>query len=255
MLKFSANLGLLFTELPFIERFKAARIAGFTAVEFPFAEALRPAELAALLREFTLEQSLANMPYMPEDLGLAAAPGREIEFRQRLAISLDYASATGCRTLHVLAGRRPNDVSDEQLEATLLRNLDFAAVRAAERGIDVVIEAINRRDVPDFALASIHHAANVVRTVDLPNLRVLLDLYHVGTVGESVPDGIRAYGPDAGYVQIAGFLSRNEPDDGAADYRDLLSQLYSAGYKGYVGCEYRPRRTTLDGLEWMAKFV
>ncbi|MBU9360738.1 TIM barrel protein [Burkholderia multivorans] len=255
MLKFSANIGLLFTELPFEERFAAARNAGFTAVEFPCPEGIKPSEIARLLRDARLEQSLANMPYHPSDLGIAAAPGREREFLERLEIAFSYIDASGCRTLHVLAGKRPAGTAQEDCDETLVRNLEVAALLASRRNLTVVLEAINRRDVPDFSLSSVHHAAQIVRNVAKPNVRLLLDLYHAGTVGEDMNTVLSTYSADAGYVQLAGFANRNEPDDGAADYAELLARLSEAGYSGYVGCEYRPTSGTTEGFAWLARHV
>ncbi|AEA60163.1 hydroxypyruvate isomerase family protein [Burkholderia gladioli] len=255
MLKFSANIGLLFTEFPFEERFAAAKDAGFKAVEFPFPEGMRPSEVAGLLETAGLEQSLANMPYQPDDLGIAAAPGRETEFLERLEVAFSYAQATGCRTLHVLAGKRPAGTAQADCDETLTQNLEVAALLASTRKVTLVLEAINRRAVPDFSLSSIHHAARIVRDVAKPNVRLLLDLYHAGAVGEDMNGVLATYGADAGYVQIAGFANRNEPDDGAADYVELLARLSQVGYSGYVGCEYRPARGTTEGLAWLARHV
>jgi hydroxypyruvate isomerase len=252
MLQFSANIGLLFTELPFRDRFKAARAAGFDAVEFPFTSELTADQLRDLLDESEMTQSLANMPYEIADLGLAASPGQEARFQERLSCSIHYASATRCKTLHVLAGRLPDDAEKGAAENALRANLSYAAKLAAETGLIVVVEAINRRDVPDFSLESVRHAAAVIGSLDVPNLRLLLDLYHAGTIGEDMPTVIESYAKLVGYCQLAGFDGRHEPADGRADYAQLLTMLAKAGYDGYVGCEYRPRANTNSGLSWLA---
>lgn len=251
MFRFSANVGMLFTELPFHERFAAARAIGFPAVEYPYTDAVSPTDLADLLATHGLEQSLANMPYEVADLGLAAVPGREDEFARRFDGALEYAHAAGCKALHVLAGRTAIDIPAELRDDTLMGNLVRAASQAQSADVTLVIEAINRRDVPDFALSDVHHAARIVEMVGLKRVKLLLDIYHVGTVGEDVRNVIRKYGSLIGYVQIAGVQRRNEPDDGAENYREILALLTSGGYRGYIGCEYRPRASTTDGLKWI----
>ena len=253
MLTFSANIGLLFTELPFTERFKAARLAGFDAVEFPFPEELGADELRGLLVEAEVVQSLANMPYEVADLGLAAAPCCESKFQERLVRALRYAHTTGCKVLHVLAGKIPPGTDADLCENVLRKNLRYAATVAADAGIMVVVEAINRRDVPDFSLESVHHAAAIVESLGISNVGLLLDLYHAGTVGEDMPSVVARYAHLAGYVQLAGFSGRHEPCDGAADYAHLLNLLLRSGYEGYVGCEYRPLTDTVFGLSWLSE--
>ncbi|MGS1023921.1 hydroxypyruvate isomerase family protein [Burkholderia glumae] len=253
MLKFSANIGLLFNELPFEERIAAAAQSGFDAVEFPFQNTLASDELSGLLRNCGMTQSLANMRYELNDLGLGAAPGRESEFHARLAEAIDYANGTRCKVLHVLAGKVPTGVTAKHAEETLRENLRTAAAFAAQSEITVVVEAINRRDVPDFVFKDVHHAASVVESVNASNLRLLLDIYHAGTMHEDIPAVIRRYAGLAGYVQIAGFAGRNEPSDGAANYVKLLQDLSHAGYDGYVGCEYRPLGETLSRLAWLGE--
>jgi hydroxypyruvate isomerase len=251
MLKFSANVGLLFTELPFLERFHAARDAGFDAVEFPYCADVDAPTIRDALNAADIPQSLANVPYEVADLGLAAAPGQRERFVARLELALAQADVTGCKTVHVLAGKIPTGISEAEAEQTLMDSLRCASDLAARAGGTVVIEAINRRAVPDFSLQSVHHAARIVEAVNLPNVRLLLDLYHAGTVGDDMPTVIREYAHLTSYVQIAGFKNRREPGDGAADYIALLQGLSAAGYQGYVGAEYMPGSTTTTGLSWL----
>lgn len=255
MLKLSANISMLFCEVPFLERFKAARDAGFEAVEFLYPEGVSSEVVVSLLGKERLAHSLANMPFGPADLGVAAVPGQERVFEQRMREALRYANVTGCKTLHALAGKATPARDQDVIDRTLIQNLRSAASLANEHGVTVVLEAINRSDVPDFALNGVHHAAHIVEAVSRPNVRLLLDLYHVGRLGEDVHEVVRQYGPTAGYVQVAGFKGRHEPDDGAADYVGMLCLLWESGYRGWVGCEYRPLAGTVEGLSWLSAFM
>lgn len=251
MLKFSANVGLLFAELPFLERFRAAGEAGFDAVEFPYCPDIDAPLIRDALTAAGLPQSLANVPYGVADLGLAAAPGQRERFVSRLELALAQAAVTDCKTIHVLAGKIPAGISQAEAERTLMDSLRCASDLTAGFGVTVVVEAINRRAVPDFSLQSVHHAVQLIEALNLPNVRLLLDLYHAGTVGEDMPAVVRECTNVTGYVQVAGFKSRHEPSDGSANYISLLQDLSAAGYDGYVGCEYVPESTTAAGLSWL----
>lgn len=250
-LVFSANIGLLFTEIDFPERFKAARDAGFDAVEFPYQETYSPEEVAGFLASAGLVQSLANVPYTVQDLGVGATPGHEEIFEDRLERALRYCAGTGCKTLHVLAGKCPPGVTRAACMKALSANLARAAVECEKHGVMIVAEAINLRDVPTYSLESVHAAAELVRTLNVPNVRLLLDLYHAGTIGEDMTQVIEQHAAITGYVQLAGFNGRHEPSDGATDYAALLNSLTDAGYAGFVGCEYLPQNGTQAGLSWL----
>jgi hydroxypyruvate isomerase len=257
MPRFAANLSLLYPEHAFLDRFAAARADGFEAVEYLFPYEHEAAVLAACLRENGLQQVLFNAP--PGDLaagerGLACLPGREAQFRDSIARALDYAVALPCPRVHVMAGVLPAGADRTPYQAVYLRNLAWAAQRAADVGVTLLIEPINRRDMPGYFLNRQDHAHDLVAEVGAANVQVQMDLYHCQIVEGDVAMKLREYLPTGrvGHLQIAGVPERHEPDVGELNYPYLFSLIDSLGYTGFVGCEYRPRASTSQGLAWLA---
>ena len=259
MPRFAANLSFLFHEMAFVDRFAAAAKAGFSAVEFAFGYDYPARELAARLRDNALEQVLINAP--PGDLaagdrGLAALPGREHEFAAGVVTALRYAQALSCPRIHVMAGVVP-DAADPRRRArhraTFVANLRFAAREAAEEGVELTIEPINQRDMPDYFLTTQADAHAIREDVGAANLKVQMDLYHAQIVEGDLFEKLRRWLAQIGHVQIAGVPGRHEPDVGEINCYALFALLDELGYRGWVGCEYRPLRDTLAGLAWMDK--
>ncbi len=271
MLKFAANLSWMYTELPANDRFAAAAKDGFTAVEILSPYAWPAADLAARLQAHGLELVLFNAPPGGADAasiesawaagkkGIACLSGHEAEFRAGFALALQYAEALSCPRIHVMAGVLPDGLEREAVQATYISNLRHAALEAAKRGVEVLIEPINTRDIPRYFLNRQDHAHEIVREVGAANLKVQMDLYHCQIVEGDVAMKLRKYIPDGhvGHIQIAGSPGRNEPDVGELNYPYLLSILEELGYAGWIGCEYKPLRgaepgATSAGLEWMS---
>ena len=257
MPKFAANLSTMFNELPFLDRFEAAAKAGFTAVEFLFPYEHTPVAIAAKLKLHALENVLFNMPpgdWTAGERGLASVPGREEEFRAGVAEALRYARAFGTRRLHAMAGLLLPDMEPARQRAkqhaTYVANLRYAAAAAAKHGITVLIEPINTRDMPGYFLNTQADAHAIRDEVAAANLKVQMDLYHVQITEGDLTMKLRKYLPDVGHVQIAGVPERNEPDTGEINYPYLFGLIDELGYEGWVGCEYRPARGTVDGLGW-----
>lgn len=250
MPRLAANLGYLFTEHPLVDRFGAAAAAGFTAVELLFPYDLAPSAVKAELSRHGLTQLGVNTPPGRQgESGLAALPGRERDWEAAFDRAFDYAVAIGGRAVHCLVG----SVAPEQrpaAEATLIRNLSRAADRAAQAGIMLLIEPINPRDRPGYFLNRVEHAADLVGKVGSMNLRIQFDFYHAQVVGGDLLNRFEAHLPLIGHVQIAGVPARREPDEGEVNYPEILTALDRLGYTGFVGCEYRPRGRTEDGLGW-----
>jgi hydroxypyruvate isomerase len=244
----------MYTEHAFLDRFAAAAKDGFRAVEFLFPYAVPAAELAQRLAANGLQQVLFNAPpgdFERGERGLAALPGREDEFRRSfLEQALPYAEALACGRVHVMAGLTMPGVEPARQRETYLENLAWAARQAPRR--ELLIEPINRRDIPGYLLDRQDDAHAVVRQVGAPNLKVQMDLYHCQIVEGDVSTKLRQYVPTGrvGHVQIAGVPERHEPDDGELHYPYLLDLLDALGYAGFVGCEYRPRAGTSAGLGW-----
>lgn len=278
MPRFAANLSLLYTELPFLDRFEAAARDGFQGVEFLFPYVFAPADIAARLRGNGLQQVLFNAPpggagaagfdaaWAAGLRGTASVVGAEADFRTGMEWALRYADALDCPRIHCMAGLLPEGASaDQQSAASSVyeSNLQWAAQRAAAAGRELLIEPINTRDMPRFFLNRQAQAHAIVQRIGAPNLKVQFDLYHCQIMEGDVATKIRHYLPTGrvGHFQIAGVPERHEPDTGELNYPYLLRVIDEVAatchWNGWVGCEYRPQRGatpqgTTDGLGWRA---
>jgi len=266
MPRFSANLSLLYPELDFLARFEAAAKDGFKAVEFLFPYAFASHEIAARLMGNGLQQVLFNAPpgdWDAGERGLACLPGREVQFRAGIDAALDYAAALECPRVHVMAGLRPaGGAHQEAHDAIYINRLRWAAAQAARRGVDLLIEPINTRDMPLYHLNRQAQAHAVLDAVGAPNLKVQMDLYHCQIVEGDLAMKLRLYLPTGkiGHIQIAGAPERHEPDQGEINYPYLFALLDELGYSGWIGCEYRPARGlqtggTSAGLGWLKPYL
>jgi hydroxypyruvate isomerase len=249
MPRFAANLSFMFNEVPFLDRFDAASKAGFKAVEFLFPYEHPAKEIAARLQGNGLTQALFNLPpgdWTKGERGLAGIPGREGEFEAAVKTALEYATALGCPRVHAMPGLRHHGADRK----TYVANLKKAAKMAAGSGIDVIIEPINTRDIPGFFLNTTAEARAVIYEVGEPNLGLQFDLYHRQIQEGDTARAIREFGHLARHYQIANPPDRGEPDDGEMNYRYLFRMIDESGFKGFVGCEYKPRNGTVEGLTW-----
>lgn len=258
MPKLAANLTMMFNEVAFPERFAAAAKAGFKAVEFLFPYDHAPQEVARWLQENHLENVLFNLPpgdWATGERGIAALPGREEEFRAGVARALEYAAALGTPRLHVMAGLVPAGADRERYRATYIENVRHAARELAKQGRTLLLEPINPRDMPGYFLNSQDEGHALRAEMGEPNVKVQMDFYHAQIVDGDLAMTFKKYFDGIGHVQIASVPSRNEPDDGEVNYRYLFRLLDELGYEGWVGCEYRPRGRTEDGLGWLKTLV
>lgn len=252
MPRFAANLSWLFTERALPDRFAAARAAGFASVELldPYGHAA--AEIAARCRDADLAMVLINTPFGDAargERGLAALAGREAEFLASLERAVEYAVTIGAPRIHVMAGVLEHGAE----RTTYVANLKRAAARSATAGLDIVIEPINRRDVPGYFLVTLEDARSIIEEVAAPNLGLQLDIYHRQIVAGDVVRAIRTFAPITRHMQLANPPDRGEPDRGELDYRYLFEVIDGTGYTGHIGCEYKPRTTTEDGLAWVER--
>lgn len=253
MPRFAANLSMMFGEVPFLERFAAAAAAGFGGVEYLFPYDHPVEVLAERLAATGLRQILFNMPpgdWAAGERGLACLPGRQADFEAGIERALIYAEALDCRLLHAMAGIPPAGADMAACQAVYVRNLRAAAAEAARHGVTVLVEPINRRDMPGYFLSSQDHARETLAAVAADNLAIQLDLYHCQITGGDLATTIRSQLPLTRHVQIAGVPDRHEPDQGEVNYPYLFDLLDTLGYAGWIGCEYRPRAGTRDGLGW-----
>ena len=258
MPKFAANLSMMFTEVPFLERFGAAARAGFSAVEFLFPYDYAPEVIAAELKTHRLANVLFNLPpgdFAAGERGLASIPGREAEFAASVERALLYAQALGTPRVHVMAGLLPASADRETHRAAYVANLRRAAEAGARAGVTMLIEPINTRDIPGYFLNTQADAHAIREDVGAPNLKVQMDLYHVQIVEGDIAVKLRRYMPHVGHIQIAGVPERHEPDIGEVNYPYLFRLLDQLGYDGWIGCEYRPANGTVAGLGWLAREI
>lgn len=254
MPRFAANLSMMFTELPFLERFAAARGNGFSAVEFLFPYEHDPAAIRGLLDHHGLAQALFNLPpgnWAAGERGLAALPERREEFRASVDLALRYAQIIGCPTLHLMAGIAPSTSSTAQ--ASYRESVAYAAQRAGEQGVAITIEPINSRDMPGYFLSDFNRAADLITDLNLPNLKLQFDIYHRQIIHGDVLTGLTSLMPMIGHVQVASVPKRQEPGTGELDDGRIFRALDDLGYSGFVGCEYRPAGNTQAGLGWLAQ--
>lgn len=252
-LKFAANLTFMFTELPFPARFAAAAKAGFDGVEFLFPYGYPTTEIAALVKDAGVTLVLHNAPpgnWDVGDRGIAAVPGRQLEFRASIETALRYADATGLSQIHIMAGRVDNCCRADA-EAVYVENLGYAAARFAEAGITVLIEPINNIDMPGYFLNYAHEAQRIIKRVDAPNLRLQFDCYHSQIMDGEALLTLRANFDQIAHIQIASIPDRQEPDQGNCNYATIFAELEQLNYSGWIGCEYHPRGRTVDGLSWL----
>lgn len=253
-MRYSANLGFLFTELPLPQAIHAARDAGFDAVECHFPYEIPAAEVAQALHDTGVTMlGLNTWPgdKAAGDFGLAALTGREAEAQAAIRQALDYAVATGTRAVHVMAGRTDGG---EAAEATFRANLAYACDLAAPDGITILIEPINTRDVPGYHLSRTDHAVRIIEGLGKPNLKLMYDCYHMQIMQGDQAVHLRALLPVIGHIQIAAVPDRGEPDQGEVDYLWLMGELDGMGYAAPVGAEYKPRAGTRQGLGWLTRF-
>lgn len=255
MPRFAANLSTLFTELPFLDRFAAAKAAGFKAVEFQSPYAFPAAEVAARLERNGLTAVLFNAPMgnvEAGERGLAAQPGREPAFLAGIDEALAYSGAVGAKLIHVLAGMRAGERAAQ--EDAYVANLQRAADRAAQAGVTLLIEPLNARDNPGYFLDTTKVAIAVLDRVQRNNVALQLDFYHCQiSEGDLATHARDLFGRYA-HVQIANVPGRHEPDRGEINYPYLFDLLDELGYEGWVGCEYRPKAGTLAGLGWARRW-
>ncbi len=257
MPRFAANLSMMFQEHAFLDRFAAARAVGFDGVEFLFPYAFPAEEIASRLEQNGLTQALFNLPpgdWDKGERGFASLPGREAELAGAVETGLRYAAALNCPRLHLMAGIPPADADRAACRATYVANVRRAAEACRAQGRELLLEPINTRDIPGYFINYQREGRAIIEEVGLDNLKLQLDLYHCQIMEGDLAEHIESFLEITGHVQIAGVPERHEPDVGEINFPYLFERLDRAGYDGWVGCEYRPRGRTEDGLGWFAPY-
>ncbi len=254
MPKFAANLTMLFTEVPFLDRFARAENAGFKAVEFLFPYAYSVEDIRQRLDTHGLQLVLHNLPagdWEAGERGIACHPDRVSEFRDGVAKAITYATALSVKQVNCLAGKSPAGVAEDVLRKTFVENLRFAAAELKKADLRLLIEPINTFDIPGFYLNRTLQAVSILDEVGADNAFVQYDIYHAQRMEGELAATIQKHLIRIGHIQLADNPGRNEPGTGEISYTYLFAHLDRIGYDGYIGCEYKPATTTEEGLNWL----
>jgi hydroxypyruvate isomerase len=257
MPKFSANLTMLFNEVDFLDRFEKAAKAGFKGVEYLFPYAWKKEQLVEKLGAHGLAQVLHNLPagdWNKGERGIACLPGREKEFQDGVGKAIEYAKALKCPQVNCLVGLTPAGPPAEKVRQTLVANLRFAAAALEKEGIRLLVEALNDKDVPGFHLVRTADVLALIQEAGHPNLRVQYDVYHMQIMEGNLTKTVQANLDKIAHIQIADNPGRNEPGTGEINFANLFKAIDAAGYKGWIGCEYKPAGKTEEGLGWLKPY-
>lgn len=253
MPKFAANVSMMFGELPVEERFAAARRAGFEAVEYlqPYADPV--AEVRSWLDDADVAMILLNT--VPGDAeagerGLGAVPGREADFREHFEQALEYAAGLGAGMIHVMAGIVPEGASRDEFESTFVTNLQRAARAAARHGVSLLLEPLNTVDMPGYLHTRCDETRRIIEAVVQPNVRMQYDFYHRQVMEGNLAPNLRRHLDIVGHIQFSSLPGRHEPQHGEVNMPFLFDVVDSLDYDGWIGCEYTPKASTLEGLSW-----
>lgn len=258
MPRFAANLTMLFTEAPFLDRFDHAAKAGFKAVEFLFPYAWAAQEIRSRLDANGLELVLHNLPagdWEAGERGIACLPDRKDEFRTGVARAIEYATALGVKQLNCLAGKAPDGVPEGVLRETFVDNLRFAARELKAAGLNLLVEPVNTFDIPGFYLHHTAQAIDILAEVSEENAFLQYDIYHAQRMEGELAATLQKYFPLIRHVQLADNPGRHEPGTGEIHYPFLFALLDRLGYRGWIGCEYKPSAATEAGLGWRQQLV
>lgn len=256
MIKFAANLTMLFNEHDFLHRFAAAAAAGFEGVEYLFPYDYEADILAHQLERHGLRQVLHNLPagnWAAGERGIACLPGREGEFQDGVARAITYARTLNCPQLNCLVGIPPADADREKVHATLVSNLRFAARALEAQSIRLLVEPINSYDMPGFYLNRTAQTLALFDAIGESNLWLQYDIYHMQRMEGELATTMRKHLARIAHIQLADNPGRHEPGTGEINYGFLFSELQAIGYDGWIGCEYKPKTSTIEGLIWLAR--
>lgn len=257
MPKFAANLTMLFTEVPFMERFASARDAGFSAIEYLFPYEFEAVELKAQLRQNRLTQVLFNLPagkWEEGERGIAANPERVEEFRAGVVTAVEYALELGVGGLNCLAGKRIRGYDDDKQWSTLVENVRYAGKILHEKGLRLMIELINHFDIPSFFLNRTEQILKLIDDAGMPNVFVQYDVYHAQREEGELAATLRKHIDKIGHIQIADNPGRHQPGTGEINYQFILKEIDASGYRGHIGLEYVPIPDSKSSLAWITEF-
>jgi hydroxypyruvate isomerase len=253
-----ANVSLLFTEVPLLERFQAAADAGFKTVEmqFPYDENL--ADLVSAKEQAGVNVCLINVPaaeLMTGGEGLACVPGKEVQFEEALDLACTYATALNVAMVNVLPGRCLDESKHLKYMATFKENLLKAATLMEAHNILVTFEAVNTKDMPGFLIHNTEQMLNILAELNHPNLKMQYDIYHMQIMDGNVDETLRNHANMIGHIQFADVPGRGEPLSGNLNFKSIFADIKNSRYHGYVSAEYHPSTgDTQASLGWMTQF-
>ncbi|MBL8325430.1 MAG: hydroxypyruvate isomerase [Rubrivivax sp.] len=257
MPRFAANLSMLFTEAPFLERFDRAAAAGFKAVEVQFPYEAPAATIRERLVANGLTMALHNLPagdWAAGDRGTACNPARQAEFRAGVGKAIEYATTLGVPQLNCLAGKPGQGVDEASTRRTFVDNVRFAAAECRKAGLRLLMEPINNYDVPGFWLNNTGKALSIIDEAGADNLLVQYDIYHAQRYEGEIAATMKQHLAKIGHIQFADNPGRNEPGTGELNFEFLFAHIDRIGYTGWLGAEYKPASTTEAGLGWLKRF-
>lgn len=255
---YAANLSTIFTEIPFIERFRKAKEAGFQFIECQFPYELPADTILAELEKHQLSLVLINLyagDWGNGERGLSIFPNRYEEFKETVAKGIEYALALGVSKLHCLAGVIPPQADKELARKTYIDNLTYAAKQMAPHQLTLLIEPINQYDIPGYFLNDIDEAARIIEEINLPNLRLQFDFYHIQRIQGNLLSTFAKYQDKIEHIQIADVPGRHQPNTGEIHYKTVLAEVEKSAYKGYIGLEYIPLGKSEDSFAWIKAFL
>ncbi|MDR6121768.1 hydroxypyruvate isomerase [Bacillus sp. SLBN-46] len=253
MNKYTVNLSTIFTEVPFLERFKKARDFGFSYVECQFPYISSIIDIQQELEQHQLAMVLLNLPpgnWEKGDRGIAADPTRVNEFRRSVHEGIKYATALKVSKIHCMAGI-VSEVNTDKARETYKDNLHYAGTEMAKHGLTILIEPINQYDMPGYFLNDIREAEQILKEVDLPNVKLQFDFYHIERVHGNSLSIYKQYADIVGHVQIADVPGRHQPGTGEMDYQKVIHYLNDT-YEGFIGLEYTPHGKSEESFEWLS---
>jgi len=257
MVKFSANLSMMFTEVDFLDRFAKAAGNGFTAIEYMFPYDWEVDQLQELQQKYGLQQVLFNLPvdeWAAGGRGIACIPGRESEFKENVARALPYAKKLQCPLINCLVGLTPEGVAPDKVEQTLVDNLRYAADELAKENITLLVEALNSYNVPGFYLVGSQKSVELIEAVGSANVKFQYDIFHMQRMEGELINTMTTLKEVIGHIQLADNPGRHEPGSGEINFDNVFKAIDAIGYDGWIGCEYIPATTTEEGLGWLSNY-
>lgn len=258
MPRLEANLQFMFNELEVLDRYDAAASAGFKGVELQYPYEIPVEQIVERLERNGLQHIIINMPMSDPETGLLNVPLRPDRtdlYKERVAQGVEYATSLGCIGVNVGTGTIPEDVSEKEARATLITNLRYVATELESVGVKALIEAINTRDQPGFLIHTTAQTRDIIAEAGHANLFIQYDFYHMQIMEGDLALTVKNNLDLIAHIQLADTPGRNEPGTGEINYEFLLPYLDKIGYRGWVGCEYKPRNGTLEGLGWADRWL